>query len=61
LSDSYFGKYKTIVSLSLVYCLGISFLSVQSIPGFIAKDPPAWSAILAMVLIAVGTGGIKVD
>lgn len=50
LSDWWLGKYRTIIALSLVYCLGHLLLAV--IPG----REGLW---LGMVLIAVGAGGIK--
>ncbi|MBE2252526.1 MAG: MFS transporter [Myxococcus sp.] len=51
LSDRYLGKYRTILWLSLVYCLGQGLLafSVESKPGFYA----------GLFLIALGSGGIK--
>lgn len=51
ISDRYWGKYKTIITLSLVYCLGHLFLAVfeDSQTGFY------WG----LGLIALGSGGIK--
>ncbi len=51
LSDSFFGKYRTIFWLSLVYCVGqvLLALSVESKPGFYT----------GLFLIALGSGGIK--
>ena len=51
ISDRYLGKYKTIIILSLVYCLGHAFLAVfeDSKTGFY------WG----LGLIALGSGGIK--
>lgn len=51
LADRYLGKYNTIFSLSLVYCLGHAFLAVFEgwRPGFYA----------GLALIALGSGGIK--
>lgn len=58
------GKFKTIISLSLVYCLGSVLLSVTSIEGLVGyipgtDQPNAWGVIISLFLIAVGTGGIK--
>jgi len=50
LSDRYLGKYKTILSLSLVYCLGHAVL---------AAWPTTTGLYLALSLIALGSGGIK--
>lgn len=51
LSDRYLGKYKTILSLSIVYCAGHACLAMfeGSKPGF----------YLGLFLIALGSGGIK--
>src|SRR5579872_2635502 len=52
LSDVWLGKYRTIMALSLVYCLGhlVLALNVQDLlPGL----------ILGLALIALGAGGIK--
>ena len=51
LSDRFIGKYKTIISLSLVYCLGHAFLAIfeSSQIGFYT----------GLGLIALGSGGIK--
>ncbi|HEY0709618.1 MAG TPA: MFS transporter, partial [Polyangia bacterium] len=51
LADRYWGKYRTILWLSLVYCVGHGFLAVfdDSPTGFYA----------GLGLIALGSGGIK--
>eukprot|EP01116_Phalansterium_solitarium_P018311 TRINITY_DN4815_c0_g1_i1.p1 TRINITY_DN4815_c0_g1~~TRINITY_DN4815_c0_g1_i1.p1 ORF type:complete len:637 (+),score=222.22 TRINITY_DN4815_c0_g1_i1:130-2040(+) len=63
LSDSYWGKYKTIIYVTVVYCIGSSILSMTAIPGFpgieIDGKPHWWGCALGLTLIAVGTGGIK--
>jgi len=50
-ADWFTGKYRIILYLSMVYCLGHLFLSVfdSSLNGFIA----------GLVLVAIGAGGIK--
>ncbi len=59
LSDSYWAKYKTIVNFGLVYVLGEYLLSLTAYPG-VMGDPPHWSgAALSLLLLALGTGGIK--
>ncbi|KXS18450.1 PTR2-domain-containing protein [Gonapodya prolifera JEL478] len=55
ISDSFLGKYHTIVSLSVVYVIGVSLLAISSIPSVIN----GWLPILALVVVALGTGGIK--
>ncbi len=50
LSDAVLGKYRTILSLSLVYCLGHVAL---------AMDDTRVGLLLGLVLISIGGGGIK--
>ena len=50
LSDIYLGKYRTILALSLVYCLGHLAL---------ALDDTRAGLALGLGLIALGSGGIK--
>ena len=50
ISDIFFGKFKTIISLSLVYCLGHFIL---------AMDPSKLGLSLGLTFIAIGSGGIK--
>ncbi len=50
LSDALWGKYKTIIWLSLVYCLGSVVL---------AFDHTRMGLTLGLTLIAIGSGGIK--
>lgn len=50
LSDRFLGKYKTILSLSIVYCLGHLVLAVWDGMG---------GLYLGLTLIAFGSGGIK--
>lgn len=49
-SDALWGKYRTIISLSIVYCLG--HLSL-------ALDDTRLGLFLGLALIAIGSGGIK--
>lgn len=51
LSDRFFGKYRTILCLSLVYCVGHALLAIFE------KNPMGFYAGLG--LIALGSGGIK--
>ncbi|OZJ01852.1 hypothetical protein BZG36_05340 [Bifiguratus adelaidae] len=68
LSDSFLGKYWTIVSLSVVYAIGTILLAVFSIPGLVSYNGvtrdglgalPFWTWLFPVVLMALGTGGIK--
>ncbi|MGL5390671.1 MAG: POT family MFS transporter [Shewanella sp.] len=51
IADRFFGKYNTILWLSLIYCVGHAFLAIfeHSIEGFYT----------GLFLIALGSGGIK--
>ena len=49
-SDAFLGKYRTIISLSLVYCVGHLVLAV---------DDTRTGLALGLGLIALGAGGIK--
>ncbi len=53
-SDRFLGKYKTIISLSVVYCLGHLALALMGIAG-----PAKWFLLLGLGLITIGAGGIK--
>lgn len=50
ISDAFLGKYKTILSLSIVYCLGHLAL---------ALDETRMGLGIGLTLIAIGSGGIK--
>ncbi|MDG2391203.1 MAG: POT family MFS transporter [Planctomycetaceae bacterium] len=50
ISDWLFGKYKTILLLSIVYCLGHFCL---------AMDETRWGLGIGLALISIGTGAIK--
>jgi len=57
LSDSYIGKFKTIFYISIVYAAGNILLAVSAIP--ITNYPQVPMSFLGLVLIGLGTGGIK--
>jgi proton-dependent oligopeptide transporter, POT family len=50
ISDGFLGKYRTILSLSIVYCLGHLAL---------AWNDTRWGLFVGLLLIAFGAGGIK--
>lgn len=50
IADVFLGKYKTIITLSIVYCLGHLTL---------ALDDTRFGLALGLALIAMGSGGIK--
>lgn len=58
LADALFGKYRIIVWLSCVYCLGHGALALMDFPeqtGVEAKTALWWG----LTLVAIGSGGIK--
>jgi solute carrier family 15 oligopeptide transporter 1 len=57
IADAYIGQYKTIVSLSIVYFLGELVLTLTAIKPLGAPNLPG--PIIGLLLIALGTGGIK--
>jgi len=56
LSDIFFGKYLTIITLSVVYCLGHGVLALMGAGDGIN---PGWMLFLGLGLISIGSGGIK--
>ena len=59
ISDIFWGKYKTIITLSIVYCLGhlsLAFMDISVTASIL--EPKIWLAI-GLGLISIGSGGIK--
>lgn len=50
LAEAFLGKYRTIMSLSVVYCLGHLALAI---------DSTRMGLVVGLTLIAIGSGGIK--
>uniref|UniRef100_A0A8C5GVD7 Solute carrier family 15 member 2-like n=1 Tax=Gouania willdenowi TaxID=441366 RepID=A0A8C5GVD7_GOUWI len=59
IADSWLGKFKTIIYLSVVYVIGHVVKSVGAIPTVGNKDVHIALSMLGLILIALGTGGIK--
>ncbi|CAG08274.1 unnamed protein product, partial [Tetraodon nigroviridis] len=59
IADSWLGKFKTIIYLSLIYVMGHVIKSVGAIPTVGNKDAHISLSMVGLVLIAFGTGGIK--
>jgi dipeptide/tripeptide permease len=59
IADQYLGKYATIKWFSVVYMAGIALLCVTSLPWSIEHGAAAPGLVVAMVIIGLGTGGIK--
>lgn len=57
IADTYLGKFRTIFFLSLIYAAGNVLLSLSSTPVFGLPQRP--SSLFGLLLIAIGTGGIK--
>lgn len=54
IADTFFGKYRTIMTLSVVYCLGHLCLALMGVGGVVQ----IW-LLSGLGLIALGAGGIK--
>lgn len=54
LADVFFGKYRVIMWLSVVYCVGHGCLALMGISG-----SAGWWLFAGLALICVGSGGIK--
>ncbi|KYM83981.1 Solute carrier family 15 member 1 [Atta colombica] len=57
ISDSWLGKFNTILYLSIIYSLGQVILSLSAATPI--RLPAKEFSILGLILIALGTGGIK--
>jgi proton-dependent oligopeptide transporter, POT family len=51
IADRYWGRYKTILLISLAYCVGHALLS--------AGENTLWGLFAGLTFIAIGSGGIK--
>jgi POT family proton-dependent oligopeptide transporter len=58
-ADQYLGKYKTIVLFAGFYLVGLIVLFVTSLPVAIEGGAAFPGLIVAMIIIGLGTGGIK--
>ena len=58
LADVVLGKYRTILWISLMYCLGHGFLAVMDVAPSMNMPMQAW-LIIGMIFIAIGAGAIK--
>lgn len=58
LADSLLGKYKTILYVSIIYATGNVTVAITSIPAVLAQVKIV-GPMVGLLLIALGTGGIK--
>lgn len=61
IADAVLGKYRTILYLSIVYCLGHLSLAFIDLPSPMLQatfEPKVW-LMIGLLLIAIGSGGIK--
>eukprot|EP00102_Acyrthosiphon_pisum_P018738 XP_016655948.1 PREDICTED: peptide transporter family 1-like isoform X2 [Acyrthosiphon pisum] len=59
LAKSYWGKFKTIIRLSIVFILENVILVRASIANSVTLDSQRLFAIIGLICIALETGGIK--
>ncbi|CAO3569104.1 unnamed protein product [Mortierella alpina] len=61
LSDSFLGKWWTIISFSVIYLIGMIMVTVFAIPNLLGPTGTVsnFLTFLPMLIIAIGTGGIK--
>ncbi|XP_014488865.1 PREDICTED: peptide transporter family 1-like isoform X2 [Dinoponera quadriceps] len=58
LADSWLGKFRTIFYVSIIYAIGQLLLAMSAAPTLIGLPPREFS-LVGLLLIAIGTGGIK--
>ena len=57
LADHFLGRYRTIISISLIYCLGNFILAMADFAGDV--ETRKWILFTGLIIIAIGSGGIK--
>jgi len=58
LCDWLWGKYRTIMWLSLMYCAGHAVMALVDVPSLTGVEPKTL-LIVALTMLAIGAGGIK--
>jgi POT family proton-dependent oligopeptide transporter len=58
ISDWLWGKYNTILRVSLLYCIGHAILALMDFPRYTGMDPKVL-LITGLACLAMGAGGIK--
>lgn len=59
IADQYLGKYNTIVTFACIYLCGLLILTLTSIPPAINSGAAFPGFIVSIIIIGLGTGGIK--
>lgn len=59
--DQYIGKFKTIIVASGIYIVGLTVLVATATPAAIKQGSAFGGLVAAMVIIGLGTGGIKAN
>jgi POT family proton-dependent oligopeptide transporter len=58
ISDWLLGKYRTIIWISLLYCVGHAILAIMDFPSLTGMEPK-WMLAAGLVCLSMGAGGIK--
>ncbi|KAJ2903881.1 peptide transporter ptr2, partial [Coemansia aciculifera] len=58
-ADQWLGKYKTILVFACIYLVGNLILTLTSIPASIRAGGALPGLVVSMIIIGLGTGGIK--
>ncbi|KAI9317582.1 POT family-domain-containing protein [Dichotomocladium elegans] len=61
IADQYLGKYNTIVVFACIYMVGLIILTASSAPSSIESGAAFPAFVVALVVIGLGTGGIKAN
>ncbi|EFR05005.1 peptide transporter PTR2-A [Nannizzia gypsea CBS 118893] len=61
IADQYMGKYNTIVIFALIYISGLIVLFCTALPIAIEHGASLAGLVVAMIIIGLGTGGIKAN
>lgn len=59
LSDVWLGKFRTIFILSIIYAIGCFVISISAVPSAPILMSPKAALIIGLLLVAIGSGGIK--
>lgn len=60
-ADQYLGKYNTILCFSVIYIIGLVILFCTSLPAAIVHGASLGGLVTTMVIVGLGTGGIKAN